>query len=434
MMSDGPKRRGRFIKKDSFVSQHVIMQSFSFEEIAPGSVIVPDNTSRSIIHAAYHDADFVESVAKTPDRFDENLVSSSDSRGVLFPLDFTEDWERSKNMQRANVEQHDDDFDFEEVMRRARHKVEKARVQQNEGTPGATESVTSQALRSDSEEKESAASAAKADDAVAVMRAAGFRFAPSDPVVENKTSESAELHSDSQQNLEKAGDVDMVPSRAESEDRKVEQQTDFIPISSNEVEASDEYRRRIAAREQEERDRERLEEEAKARGYREGFRIGEEKGATVARQNAGLLLGKMAEVINELSGLKKLILESVQDNFYEICQAMAEALFKREFSIRPETFTAVVRRAIDEAVEPGKIKVHLHPDTFDRVVALGVTDLIPFLVKDSAVEVADFKIESEQSVIDANLSKIVADFLTQADLSLIEENDTQMVTAKQDAG
>jgi flagellar biosynthesis/type III secretory pathway protein FliH len=420
LIQDGPKRQGRFIKKGSTVAKNIALQEFPFAEINTLPTLAHDNSSRSIIHSSYHETVAIDVATKYPDKFDDDLANSREQRPVLVPLDFTADWERTKTMRRDRIKNNDDDddFDYEAAIRAARLKAEDGPDPIAETPPPAG----GEAPRAPAPAKapEVAASAAEADDAVAAMQAAGFRFSKAS----SEESEPAPVQQAAPQRPLPPPQRPAEPSPAAADElisALNDQPSPFIPMAASEADVAEEYRRRLAQKEQDEKERVKLEEEAKARGYREGFRIGEEKGATFARQNAGALFGKVSELIDELGNLRKLILDNVQDNFYEICQAMAEALFKREFTIHPETFAAVIKRAIEEAVEPGKIKVRVHPEMFERISALGVKDLEPVLVKDPSIEPSDFRVESEQAVVDASLSKIVADFLTQADLALVEE-------------
>jgi flagellar biosynthesis/type III secretory pathway protein FliH len=425
VIQDGPKRQGRFIKKGSTVAKNIALQEFPFAEINTLPTLSHDNSSRSIIHSTYHETVAIDAATKYPDKFDDDLGNPRDQRAVLVPLDFTADWERTKSMRRDRIKnsEDDDDFDYEAAMRAARMKADVGPAEGDEAasTAGGAASSAPAAAKA----AEAAASAAEADDAVAAMQAAGFRFSkpPSEEEAEAAPVQQAAPQRPSPAPQRPAAPP-VEPSVAATNEllgALNDQPSTFIPMAASEADVAEEYRRRLAQKEQDEKERVKLEEEAKARGYREGFRIGEEKGATFARQNAGALFGKVGELISELGNLRKLILDNVQDNFYEICQAMAEALFKREFTIHPETFAAVIKRAIEEAVEPGKIKVRVHPEMFERIAALGVKDLEPLLVKDASIDPSDFRVESEQAVVDASLSKIVADFLTQADLALVEE-------------
>jgi flagellar biosynthesis/type III secretory pathway protein FliH len=199
------------------------------------------------------------------------------------------------------------------------------------------------------------------------------------------------------------------------------------PVRDLEAEAAQEYRQRIAelqaSQKHLEEEAQKLREAAKADGYRDGFRMGEEKAELQARQQAAQVFGKVNELIGEFSGLKHAILDNVQQNFYELCQAMAEALLKREFSIRPDAFVTVLRRAIAEAVEPGKVRIRVHPDFYDKIVGLGDDTIRQSLVKDVEIPAGDFKVESDQSIVDVSIGKLIEGLLAKADLNLFGEEE-----------
>ena len=210
---------------------------------------------------------------------------------------------------------------------------------------------------------------------------------------------------------------------------------EFIPVSPSsssspsdavtdpEQAAMQTYRGRLEEEKQQEKKWAESAEIAKAQGYRDGFRAGEEKAELQMRENAQQIFGNVNDLVQEFSSLKMNILENVQENFYEICQAMAEALLKREFSINSETFIAVLQRAITESVEPGKIRIHVHPELFDRIAAIAPPDLKEALLKDAEIANGDFKIESSMSVVDVNVTKLISELLRQADLDLFKQGD-----------
>jgi flagellar assembly protein FliH len=213
------------------------------------------------------------------------------------------------------------------------------------------------------------------------------------------------------------------------------QPAEFIPVThiqtiesqpsakTAEDQAIDVYRQRLALAEQHKQVLADLENEAKAQGYTAGFKVGEEKGEIQTRQNASAMFGKINELIVEFANLRNAVLDNVQHNFYELAQAVAEALLKREFKVSPDAFATVVRRAISEAVGPAKFKIRLHPDLYDRVAAIGPSDIVENLVKDSDIDVGDFKIESDLSVVDVSVRKLISDLLDQADLDLFDSSN-----------
>lgn len=438
MIKDGPRRKGRFIKKGSPVSNAILLQDFSFSEINTVNVISHDNMMRSIIHTSYHEPASVKQATRQPDNFDHDLMDDRDRRPVLTPLDFTRDWSRSAEHKSgpAIFSEDEDDFDYEAAVLAARRNTAATAEQADfnleshqQGDASFVANSKNKILKATDDDVD--VSASSADQAVAVMEAAGFKFAKN-PNAQSIQDQNTSIPNNSDEEMSSAVKSDEMSGSLDAEKLDA---NEFIPISSGEREASDEYHRRSSQRKIDEQELANLEEEAKAKGYREGFGLGEEKGLAAARQNAAALFGKVSELVHELDKLQKGILDQAQSNFYEICQAMAEALFRREFTIHPESFVEVVKRAIDEAADSQRVTIRLHPDMYNRISELGIKDLDAALIKDPTVDETDFRVESEQAVIEGSLSKIIRDLLNQADLNILESSSPDLVSEiKKDAG
>ena len=125
--------------------------------------------------------------------------------------------------------------------------------------------------------------------------------------------------------------------------------------------------------------------------------------------------------MHELGGLKKNILGSMQENFYELCQALAEALIEREFKVNPEEFAKVVQRAINDAVEGDQYKVAVHPEFKSKLDALGLKELEGRIVIDEGLEVGGFRIDTDVGAVDGNIKQIVSDLIEQAETDLFDQ-------------
>lgn len=402
---DGPRRSGRFLKKGSKVFDTVSLLDFSFEEINDAPVLDLDNSKRTIVHSQYHSENELAKAVKIPDRFNEDLVSVDQKRTVILPMDFTKEWERDRRSRKDRAARsEDEEFDFEYDAA--------VRFQERHGK-GASDGVA-----------EPQAAAPTASSAPATVTASAPAVAPASPPAPAPTpAVSATPKYESMDVVGKAIKNLMVNPAEHSA-------AEFIPVNTKpatpqphavEENAAQTYKQRVEQQQIDQKKLDELVEEAKAKGYRDGFGVGEEKGETQVRQNAQAIFGKMAELMQEFGGLKHEILNNVQQNFYELCQAMAEALIKREFSIHPDAFVIVLRRAISEAVEPGKFKIRVHPEFFEKLASLGDQEIREALVKDMEVEPGDFKIESNLSVVDVSVKKMISDLLAQADLSLFQE-------------
>lgn len=439
MIYDGPRRQGRFIKNGSKVMSKVSLVDFSFKEINDAKVVTLDNAQRTILHSTYHDEVEMKECVQLPDRFNEDLSTRDHRRPVIFPTDFTKEWERDKRLRKDRVSHQDeDDFDYDQESVRLRQDQETAamlRAADEEHVVNGTKEGTNTSAKTKAEIRTPASvnfveAAPEAPVAPVAAPAGGVKPAPvkqwESMDVVGKAINGLLLPEDEEPGSPAQSVVD---AANQPEAKRADA---FIPTATKqaasstpvdpEAEASEDYKARLEALKVQEQKLLEVLEEAKAHGYRDGFRMGEEKAELQGRQHAGLLFGKVTELIHEFSGLKHEVLNNVQENFYELCQAMAESLVKREFSINPETFVAVLRRAIAEAVEPGKFKIKVNPETFDRIAALGSNDIMDTLVRDKEMAVGDFKIESQLSVVDVNVTKMISELLRQADLNLFQED------------
>jgi flagellar biosynthesis/type III secretory pathway protein FliH len=442
MNFDGPKKQGRFIKKGAKVLEKISLVEFNFEEINTTNVIHKDNATRSIIHADYHPKDEISDRVADPHKFDQDLVPSDQRRSILMPIDFTKQWRRDAARRASgDFQKEDDEYEYELRLIQQHEQEREERKRTLAKASGADKnSPTSAAVEIENiaEEVKTPVIYKSVPDDAQIFSAAGSKAVPGGgPMVTGSQHQW--------QYMEAVGEAikglkntatdppSQPPQRPGREPGAIEDE--FIPVSpgpshasSNEVTDPEQaamrtYRDRLEEEKQQEKKWAEAAEIAKAQGYRDGFRAGEEKAELQMRETAQQIFGNLNELVQEFSSLKKNILENVQENFYELCQAMAEALIKREFSINTETFMMVLQRAITESVEPGKIRVHVHPELFDRVAAVAPPDLKEALLKDGEIAVGDFKIESSMSVVDVNVTKLVSELLRQADLDLFKQGD-----------
>lgn len=385
-MTDGPKRLGRFLKKGTSVFEKISLVDFSFQDIKAPKGLTPDNANRTIIHIENHDQESLDHALKEHTKFDLDLISPEDRQRVIMPRDFTADWERDRSMRKRKVARFDDD-DFELELDSL--KRTKTPVQPAPDTPSDLPSP------------------------------------PHAPKI------------DTWQTMEEVGKaINELHSKETSKEQPIQPMVQStIPENSNftqvspeqEVAALAQYQRqqqelaKMKAEFQEEL--ENILESEKAKAYREGFSLGEEKAELQTRTKSVELLKNITQIVAELSQLKFLILSNVQENFYTICQAIGEALVKREFSIHPDTFAEVLRRALSESVQPNNVKILVHPEMYDKLMTLNIADLKGILQKDDQIDKAGFKLESHLSVIDGNISEMISKMLKQADLGIFDKGD-----------
>ena len=410
---EGPQKFGRFIKKGDRLLKSIALEEFSFTEIAESQLTVLDNTEGSILHVRLHDADDLRDSVKDPGKFNQTLVDPAKMRGIIRPSDFTADWRDSRNQlgRRANKDD-DDDLDFG-LQPDGKSAAPAPDAREDQTRPATTQ--VPQAAPHNLRTPEAAVD--EQDD----QDVGGFRI-ERQPETQ---PESLEQLRPTNATFDPGSVAKAAATMAHQEQRIAE--SDFIPINQGipvanpEQQAVDEYRNRLAVQKSNEALLAELSEEARAKGWQEGFKIGEEKAELQYRQNVSVMFAKLADLIGEFERLKFDVLENVEHNFHDLCQAMAEALLRREFDIHPQAFGDVLRKAISETVPQDTFKIRVHPETWEKISKLDASDIIPNLIKDGSIALGDFRIESQLSVVDSGARKLISSLLEQVDIGLFKE-------------
>jgi flagellar biosynthesis/type III secretory pathway protein FliH len=418
--TDGPKKQGRFLKKNSKILNAVTMVDFNFEEICTHPLVAFDNPDRSIIHSRFHDPKQLQTVIKTHSSMDEKVYDQSMPQlGVIFPADFTQDWhnERINSKRRALGFDDEDEIDFAEV---ARNRGKSPAQTPNKQT--LTPASDDQRLVSKEHNHETAKSMPTPGPAMSAQA--------SSPEAVKAPEFDGRVISLTEQDMASAIDKAFSPSTQINSTKSTEASSDsFTPlptdsgdgIMATEDRAIESWKTKQNLAKHNEQILEDLKAEARSDGYQAGFREGEEKGLMSGQKTATQVFSKVTEIIKEFEGLKGLILENVQKNFYELSQAIGEALLGREFSIRPEAYATMIQRVIKDTVAPNEFKVRMHPDTWQKVHDLAVTELDQHLIKDSAILPGEFRVESSLTVVDVNAKKMVQQLLEKADINLFDD-------------
>lgn len=432
---DGQKKAGRFIKNKDRLMNHVAIEDFSFEEICSVDVASFDNDDSTIIHARLHsDEDLSKSVKDHP-RFDQKIPDPSGARRILRPQDFTREWSAMVSPMTGR--------------RRMRGRWADGMELSEDGQRELAKIFGRAADDGKSEDAGLTGSTAAARDEVATVEQQHAGLAR-DQEGDSQLMDTAmpEKENEPSRGLAAEGGAFKI-SRPDSQAEKADKaegsrNKDFIPLATDvdaaapasvESVAADEWKvrkeleqemaRTVAQAREEavEEGRQAGSKEGYDAGYRDGFRTGEEKGEIGARQAASQFFGRAAELISEFEGLKGHILDNVQQNFFDLCQAMGEALLEREFEIRPDAFVTIMRRAVAETVKGDQFKVRVNPETAEAMIKAGIKNMDGHIVTDPQIPAWEFKLESQLSVVDVNAKKMVKNLLGQADISLFNKED-----------
>ncbi len=415
--TDGPKKQGRFLKKNSKIMNSVSMVDFNFEEICTHPLVAFDNPDRSIIHSRFHDPKQLKTVIKPHSTLNEKIYDNSMPQlGVIFPADFTQDWhnERLNSKRRALGFDDEDEIDFAEV----------ARNRGKSSNPATSESSHSSGQSAEDHEYSHVAHSESSATASVIAAHASTPDAVRAPETDGRVISLTE------DDMAHAIDKAFSHGTQKSDEKSATPSEDsFTPLPTDsgdgmmatEDRAIESWKTKQSLAKQNEQLLEDLKAQSRSEGYQAGFREGEEKGLLSGQRTAAQVFNKVSEIIKEFDGLKGLILENVQKNFYELSQAIGEALLGREFSIKPEAYATMIQRVIKDTVAPNDFKVRMHPETWQRVHDLNVPDLDQHLLKDNSVAPGEFRVESSLTVVDVNAKKMVQQLLEKADINLFED-------------
>jgi flagellar biosynthesis/type III secretory pathway protein FliH len=412
--TDGQKKIGRFLKKGSRLLSCVHMVDFNFNQITDNSSLGFDNPDRSIINTRFHDPEVIERSVKTPDVINTPLVDAKRPKhGVIFPSDFTQDWynERlNKNKKRRDPDDdEDDEYDF--VSTADTHVAHSAPLA--DLTEGETKNLSDDNPHSGT----TIPAAESANLSAQTMLPEDFKNLESSMAQKLMNTENMSAA------ISKAFDADIGRDNSEVNHDNftpLPTESENTPVAA-EDRAIENWKNQQLIAKQNEQILEDLKAEARSEGYQSGFREGEEKGLLSGQKKAAQVFSKVDEIINEFEGLKSVVLDNVQKNFYELSQAIAEALLGREFSIKPEAYATMIQRVIKDTIAPNEFKVKMHPDTWQRVHDLGVAELTPHLVKDTSIPIGEFRVESSLTVVDVSAKKLVQQLLEKADINLFDD-------------
>ncbi|MBF0440812.1 MAG: hypothetical protein HQK54_02800 [Oligoflexales bacterium] len=444
----GKKNSGRYIRNGDPILKHIQIEDFSFGAVAELETIEADNPLNSIIHADVHRKEKLSRTLKDSREIRANLEPGV-KRIILYPVDFTDDWKRMRERQRSRQGRYEDDEEIEMereyILNKQRERkrlgltktdeddkteimdeVEKAVAEEDQA--GETVSLPAEHQREIMEIIE------EKDEAPQILEAKPTTAEPDNaPNVEINDNHS-EIHKESINEATKAlNDVADVNSKMKSNLDEISTNPvisqdvgdSAAPVSKWTPKSESSFRPFKTYSDQETMSKisekqSQLVEELKAKGYEDGFKVGEEKAALQLKNNYQELAKKLMVLIGELEGLKKNVLQNSQENFLILCQSMMEGLLRREFYVNRDSFASMISRAIREAVPDDKFRIHVNPEMADGLRDLLDDSLKNRIESDEKIPEGDFRIESGLTVIDGNMSEMVKDLFKNANLDLFE--------------
>ncbi|BCS33541.1 hypothetical protein TBR22_A27680 [Luteitalea sp. TBR-22] len=145
-----------------------------------------------------------------------------------------------------------------------------------------------------------------------------------------------------------------------------------------------------------------LEREAFTKGYAQGERAGLEAGG----KRAEAMLRRLAQTLEELSGLRDNMVRQTERELVQLSVAIARRILQREVSVDPELTAALAHIALERLGGAAPATVRLHPDDYTVVTAGQVTPLSGRQVEilpDPSVSRGGCLVESEFGFINASV-------------------------------
>ena len=416
------KKFGKFIKKDSQVSNLASIKDFSFENIASYPFVLFDNKSRSLIQPDLHSKESLDSIVNSENRCDKDLVSSEGKRGLLWPVDFTQEIRQGeeygkllKNYQFGN-----------EV-------IESEAVMQDfgEGMEDLTREADSEDQSEDEEEARYNKKETKEDNHFSFnQKISDDNFVNSsssmdpnslDNIDQSETNSDGEYTKDS--TLMQSSIVDEKSDNQDSQNLETDDKNENATLETlkeDKVISSDTYLNQDLSGMEE-----KLKEEYQ-KGYdkaKEEFEKTSKEEKQSVDEKIELITNNVKSIVEGLSGLKKSILASANKNYYEIAQAVSETLLRKEITADESLLQSLIEQAIQKIPE-NNITVKVSKNMYDRLMSVTANKELQSIIKaDSSVEDGDFRVESDLNVIDGTVYNMVKDILKDFKLDLYEHGD-----------
>ncbi len=142
--------------------------------------------------------------------------------------------------------------------------------------------------------------------------------------------------------------------------------------------------------------------------YEQGFSAGEEAGRALGLRKLDPTEKLLLKMIQEINGLKMLILKETEEDMLTIALAVARRILGQEIRLDPGILLNTIQKAIKKIGQTEKITVRLHPDDFE-MLAQDVDGMIHPLHKDIVLQfeadiglsLGDCIVEGEERIVDA---------------------------------
>lgn len=152
--------------------------------------------------------------------------------------------------------------------------------------------------------------------------------------------------------------------------------------------------------------------EMERQAYDQGFAKGEQDGRLAVQQQTAPLLTAMETTLTELDGVRQKIRRHLEQEVVELALHVARKVVRHELTVSKDTIVCVVKEAMTQLDDPGKISIRLNPDDLKKIRAAGETlssvmdhlDTIHF-EEDTGIDCGGCYIQTEYGEIDARIEE-----------------------------
>lgn len=408
-----PQRGGKLFKKSDSILNKIEVTEFNFHELVNGDQVYTDNPFGSIIHTRLHDDEEIHAVDSKVVKFNEELIDRKYRQAVIMPRNFTDEWIndslRKKKRSRA-LEDEDEDSELAADILNELGIVDESQTAQE----------------SDADSAEMPPDLNLYNQETSHERDPSAQQAPLERLSEEPSSDAIKIVGDAIEKFARdfQADDESVPKKIADQDSITPDANEFQPLSP----VSGSTKNPISKEDLKVQQQAYLDElaaEARSQGYTDGFHEGEEKGLLQVKHISDEALTTINKIAAELENLKKEILLSATDNYFEICQALALAIFEKELNINPKQMYHLIKRAIDQAIKSDSFTIKVNTEIFNSLSEQDDPGIVGHLVKDANLGQGEFKIETENTTIHGDLKQIISEMLQKMDLGLFETNTTE---------
>lgn len=144
--------------------------------------------------------------------------------------------------------------------------------------------------------------------------------------------------------------------------------------------------------------------------YREGFEKGEKDGDSAGRKKYDEAIQRVEGLLREIQNQREEVYKAYEKDLLPLIKSMVDRLVDHEVSINPLVIQACLRKAMGFVVENSAVKVHLHPEDFNRIKEAGLEDPALLegksrvqLIEDPDISMGGCFLESDFGEIDASM-------------------------------